>query len=278
MKVLPPRRGGGTLPFWRAESRPGDATSRRRPHYGEAMPESVRSIGATASLNHDGPEDDDFALVDLRLFALTDGGEQVDDPQPASLSVRCARDKLAALELSVLMSMRLQPAADRRAPGGLAARLRGARRARDRDRPGDAARAEVLAHARPRAARRAAGGLAARPLSASARRGVSRLAPTAPPRSPSAATSDRRRAVAEEQVRLHRLRDAVGVGLAEAHAEAAAEDDDLDVEDVVDRRDARAEHRDRAVDELRRERVARARARPPRCRSSAARGRACGRS
>jgi hypothetical protein len=71
------------------------------------MPESVRSIGATASLNHEGPEDEDFAVVDLRLYALTDGGEQVDDPQPASLSVRCARDKLAALELSVLMSMRL---------------------------------------------------------------------------------------------------------------------------------------------------------------------------
>ena len=71
------------------------------------MPESVHSIGATASLNHAGPEDDDFALVDLRLFALVEGGEQIDDPQPASLSVRCARDKLAALELSVLMSMRL---------------------------------------------------------------------------------------------------------------------------------------------------------------------------
>ena len=75
--------------------------------YGDVMPESVRSIGATASLNHEGPADEDFARVDLRLFALTGGGEQVDDPQPASLSVRCARDKLAALELSVLMSMRL---------------------------------------------------------------------------------------------------------------------------------------------------------------------------
>ena len=41
------------------------------------------------------------------VFALADGGEQIDDPQPASLSVRCARDKLAALELSVLMTMRL---------------------------------------------------------------------------------------------------------------------------------------------------------------------------
>ncbi len=71
------------------------------------MSESVRSIGATASLNHEGPQDDTFAVVDLRLFALLDGGEQIDDPQPASLSVRCARDKLAALELSVLMSMRL---------------------------------------------------------------------------------------------------------------------------------------------------------------------------
>ncbi len=71
------------------------------------MPESVRSIGATASLNHEGAEDDTFAVVDLRLFALLDGGEQVDDPQAVSLSVRCARDKLAALELSVLMSMRL---------------------------------------------------------------------------------------------------------------------------------------------------------------------------
>ena len=86
-------------------------TTRRRVHegflYGDVMPESVRSIGATASLNHEGPADDDFAVVDLRLYALTDGGEQIDDPQPASLSVRCARDKLAALELSVLMSMRL---------------------------------------------------------------------------------------------------------------------------------------------------------------------------
>lgn len=79
----------------------------RRPHYGEGMPESVRSIGAGASLNPDGTGDDDFVLVDLRLYALLEGGEQVDDPQPVSLSVRCERSKLAALELSVLMSMRL---------------------------------------------------------------------------------------------------------------------------------------------------------------------------
>jgi hypothetical protein len=72
------------------------------------MPDSIRNVGATASLSHDGPEDPDFATVDLRLFALIDGGEQVDDPQPASTSVRCERSKLAALELSVQMSLRLR--------------------------------------------------------------------------------------------------------------------------------------------------------------------------
>jgi hypothetical protein len=72
------------------------------------MPDSIRSVGATASLSHDAPEDPDFATVDLRLFALTDGGEQVDDPQPPSTSVRCERTKLAALELSVQMSLRLR--------------------------------------------------------------------------------------------------------------------------------------------------------------------------
>ena len=82
-------------------------TGRRRPHYGEDMPESVRSIGAGASLNRDGTGDADFVLVDLRLYALLDGGDQIDDPQPVSLSVRCERSKLAALELSVLVSMRL---------------------------------------------------------------------------------------------------------------------------------------------------------------------------
>ncbi|MFP5364363.1 MAG: hypothetical protein ACLGI5_16710 [Thermoleophilia bacterium] len=71
---------------------------------------SIRNVGATASLNHDGPDDPDFAKVDLRLFALTDGGEQVDDPRPASTSVRCERAKLAALELSVQMSLRLRQA------------------------------------------------------------------------------------------------------------------------------------------------------------------------
>jgi len=74
------------------------------------MPASIRSVGATASLNHDGAADPDFAVVDLRLFALTDEGEQVDDPQPASTSVRCERSKLAAIELSVQMSLRLRQA------------------------------------------------------------------------------------------------------------------------------------------------------------------------
>ena len=71
------------------------------------MPDSVRSIGAGAALNHDGPDDRDFAIVDIRLFALTSDGEQIDDPQPASISVRCERVKLSALELSVLMALRL---------------------------------------------------------------------------------------------------------------------------------------------------------------------------
>src|SRR5918998_4666928 len=69
---------------------------------------TIRKVGALASLNHDGPEDRDFAIVDLRLYALTERGEQVVDPQPASTSVRCERTKLAALELSVQMSLRLR--------------------------------------------------------------------------------------------------------------------------------------------------------------------------
>ena len=72
------------------------------------MADSIRNVGATASLNHDAPQDRDLATVDLRLFALVEGGEQVDDPQPVSTSVRCERSKLAALELSVQMSLRLR--------------------------------------------------------------------------------------------------------------------------------------------------------------------------
>lgn len=69
---------------------------------------SIRRVGAIASLNHERPEDRDFAIVDLRLYALMEGGEQVVDPQPASTSLRCERAKLAALELSVQMSLRLR--------------------------------------------------------------------------------------------------------------------------------------------------------------------------
>jgi hypothetical protein len=74
------------------------------------MPDSIRNVGATASFNQDGPEDPAYATVDLRLFALTDSGEQIDDPHTASLSVRCERSKLAALELSVQMALRLRQA------------------------------------------------------------------------------------------------------------------------------------------------------------------------
>jgi hypothetical protein len=74
------------------------------------MSVAIRSVGATASLNHDGPEDRDFAAVDIRLFATTGDGERVADPQPASTSLRIERTKLAALELSVQMSLRLRQA------------------------------------------------------------------------------------------------------------------------------------------------------------------------
>jgi hypothetical protein len=85
-----------------------------RTHYGDAMPEAqeqrVRSVGAVASLRHEEPQDPDFATVDVRLFATTGAGERVLDPQPSSTSVRCERTKLAALELSVQMSLRLRQA------------------------------------------------------------------------------------------------------------------------------------------------------------------------
>ncbi len=74
------------------------------------MPATVRSVGALASLSPEVPADADMTVVDLRLFALTDAGEQVADPQPASTSVRIERTKLAALELSVQMSLRLRAA------------------------------------------------------------------------------------------------------------------------------------------------------------------------
>jgi hypothetical protein len=69
---------------------------------------SVRNVGALASLSADGPDDPDFATVSLRLFATTDAGDRVLDPEPASTSLRIERAKLAAIELSVQMSLRLR--------------------------------------------------------------------------------------------------------------------------------------------------------------------------
>ncbi len=74
------------------------------------MSAPIRGVGAAASLNHDGPEDGDFATVDLCLFATIDGGERVSDPEAPSTSVRVERSKLAAVELSVQMSLRLRQA------------------------------------------------------------------------------------------------------------------------------------------------------------------------
>ena len=74
---------------------------------------SVRNVGAIASLSASGSEDPDFATVDLCLFASTDAGDRVLDPQPPSTSLRIERSKLAGLELSVQMSLRL-----RQAPSG----------------------------------------------------------------------------------------------------------------------------------------------------------------
>jgi hypothetical protein len=76
------------------------------------MPD-VRNIGAAAALRPvaEGEADDaDFAAVGVRLFARLDDGTQVDDPQEESLSVRLERSKLAAVELSVQMALRLRQA------------------------------------------------------------------------------------------------------------------------------------------------------------------------
>lgn len=75
---------------------------------------SVRNVGALASLNGGESQDADLAVVDLRLFATTGTGERVLDPQPPSTSVKIERSKLAAIELSVQMSLRL-----RQAPSGV---------------------------------------------------------------------------------------------------------------------------------------------------------------
>src|SRR4051812_10626214 len=71
---------------------------------------SVRHVGALASLNAEGSGDADFAKVDLCLFASTDAGDRVLDPEPPSTSLRIERSKLAGLELSVQMSLRLRQA------------------------------------------------------------------------------------------------------------------------------------------------------------------------
>lgn len=78
---------------------------------------TVRNVGAVASLDPSVPEDAAFAGVDLCLFASTDSGDRILDPRPPSTSLRIERSKLAGLELSVQMSLRL-----RRPPTG--ARLR----------------------------------------------------------------------------------------------------------------------------------------------------------
>ena len=73
---------------------------------------SVRNVGALASLA-DAADTQDFAKVNLRLFVTLEGGERVFDPQPASTSLNIERSKLAAIDLSVQMSLRL-----RQAPSG----------------------------------------------------------------------------------------------------------------------------------------------------------------
>src|SRR4051812_38779294 len=69
---------------------------------------SVRNVGAVASLSADGRPDGDLASIDLRLFATTDAGERVLDPQPVSTTLKIERSKLAAIDLSVQMSLRLR--------------------------------------------------------------------------------------------------------------------------------------------------------------------------
>jgi len=78
---------------------------------------SVRNVGAIASLSAAEPQDPDFAVVQLRLFATTGAGERVLDPEPASTSLKIERSKLAAIDLSVQMSLRLRqpPSGVRRA-------------------------------------------------------------------------------------------------------------------------------------------------------------------
>ncbi|HEX4344561.1 MAG TPA: hypothetical protein VHZ31_03270 [Solirubrobacteraceae bacterium] len=71
---------------------------------------SVRNVGAVAAMGDDAKGDPDFARVALRLFATTDAGDRVLDPQEISTSLQIERSKLAGLELSVQMSLRLRAA------------------------------------------------------------------------------------------------------------------------------------------------------------------------
>jgi hypothetical protein len=73
-------------------------------------PPSVRNVGTVASLSPADAADADFATVDLCLFASLDSGERVLDPAPPSASLLIERSKLAGLELSVQMSLRLRTA------------------------------------------------------------------------------------------------------------------------------------------------------------------------
>ena len=74
----------------------------------EDQPGSVRNVGAVASLSDAPPDDAGYVTVELRLFATTDTGERVLDPEPRSVGIRIDPSKLAALELSVQMSLRLR--------------------------------------------------------------------------------------------------------------------------------------------------------------------------
>jgi hypothetical protein len=73
-------------------------------------PASARNVGALASMREGPPDDHGYATVDLRLFATTEGGDRVLDPQTPSTSLRIDPSKLAGLELSVQMSLRLRAA------------------------------------------------------------------------------------------------------------------------------------------------------------------------
>ena len=79
------------------------------PEGSDAPATSVRNVGAVASLA-EGDDGAPLATVNLRLFATTDTGERVLDPEPASTSLKIEHSKLAAIELSVQMSLRLRQA------------------------------------------------------------------------------------------------------------------------------------------------------------------------